>query len=68
MFLRFGGIMEEFDIEKAAAALLAQHGHRAARVAAERARRHEIAKQEEASNFWRAVARAAKQKVPPVPS
>jgi hypothetical protein len=60
--------MDAFDVDKAAAALLSQHGERALRVAEERARRHEIAKQTDASDLWRAIARAVKQKMPPVPS
>lgn len=58
--------MEGFDIDKAAAALLAQHGHRAVGVAEERALRHEIAREKEASEVWRAVAQALlRRKVSP---
>jgi hypothetical protein len=52
-------------VDKAAAALLSQHGERALRVAEERARRHEIARQEAARNLWRAVAEAIRQKASP---
>jgi hypothetical protein len=59
--------MEDFDVDKAVAALLSQHGDRAVRVAEERARRYEIAREKEASELWRAVAQALQRKVSPDP-
>jgi hypothetical protein len=51
------------DMDKAAAALLSQHGERAVRIAEERATRHAIAKEKDASNLWRAIAETVKQKI-----
>jgi hypothetical protein len=60
--------MEGFDVDKAAAALLSQYGQRAVKVAEERASRHEIAKQKEASELWRAVAQVVKRRLTANPS
>jgi hypothetical protein len=60
--------VESYDVEKAAVALLSQHGDRAVRIAEERASRHAIAGANEASALWFAIARAVKQKVSPDPS
>jgi hypothetical protein len=56
-------VLGEFNLDKAAAALLSQHGERAVRVAEERASRHEIAKEKEVSELWRAVAQAVRRKL-----
>jgi hypothetical protein len=55
--------MVDRDLDKAAAALLAQYGERALRVAEERASRHAIAKETEASDLWRSVAKVVRSKL-----
>jgi hypothetical protein len=53
----------DFDLHKAAAALLSQHGSRAVTVAEERASRYAIARETNASELWRAIAETVKQKL-----
>jgi hypothetical protein len=59
--------MESIDLDKAAAALLAQYGEGAIRVAEDRASRHESAREMDASQLWRAVALALRRKASPTP-
>lgn len=57
--------MDGFDVDKAAAAVVSQHGDRAVKVAEERAMRHAIAKQDDAAALWRAVADKVRRKLAP---
>jgi hypothetical protein len=55
--------MVEHDFEQAAEAMLAQHGGNALKVAERRAERHELAKEREAAELWRQIARAVLAKL-----
>lgn len=55
--------MPDIDVERAAAAMVEQHGKRAIEIAEQRADRHALAKQREAEHLWRNVAEAVRRKL-----
>jgi hypothetical protein len=59
--------MAEVDLDKAAAALLSQHGKRAIGVAEARSERYAMANQREAAELWRAVAQEVRRRISPQP-
>jgi hypothetical protein len=57
--------MAEVDLDKAAEALLSQHGKRAIGVAEVRSERYALANQREAAELWRAVAQEVRRRISP---
>jgi hypothetical protein len=55
--------LPDSDFDKAAAAMVEQHGRKAVQIAELRADRHALANDGEAAELWRKVAEAVRQKI-----